>query len=101
MKALSILSELQFLESAKKAFGFPILNKVRTSFWIAGDTKTTPCQIETGNIQIEFENKDVVSISIVPRDFLEGKINVGVNFKIETYPTAIAIGTILEIQKIL
>jgi len=100
MKAIFILSELQFLGSAKKAFGFPILNKVRTSFWIAGDTKTTPCQIETGNIQIEFENKDVINIMIIPRDFLEGKINIGTHFKIGTYPTAIAIGTILEIEKI-
>ena len=100
MKAIFISAELEFLESAKKAFGFPILNVIRTSFWIAGDTKTTPCQIETGNIQIEFENYNPISITVIPRDFLEDKINIGTHFKIGIYPTAIANGTILEIEKI-
>ena len=96
MRDISIIAETIFFQPEVKAFSFPIVNSVRISFWIVNSKNSTWSEIEYDGYPIEACKLYKLRIILTERDFLEGKIKVGTEFILGTFPNEVAHGRIIE-----
>lgn len=98
MKELILIVEIIFLDIAKESFNFPIMNNIRTSFWLLNSELSTFSELQLLDKEIDIWEKKTALIKIVEREFLKEKLNVGSDFKLGVYPQEMAYGRIVEIK---
>src|SRR5687768_8800156 len=99
MQEITLVVEILFLEIAKESFNFPISNSVRLSFWFPDGKASTFSEIQIQGERIEIGKPQVIRINLIKRDFLIDSMKVGNEFRMGTFPIAIANGKILEIKE--
>lgn len=98
MREVNLKVEITFFEGAKESFNFPIINSIRTSFWLPDSKFSTFSELSFNEEKIEVKKKYQAEIVIIERDFLIGKLEIGSEFKVGTYPKVIAEGKIVAIM---
>ena len=95
MNTIYFLAEITCFETARQLFKFPIINSFRQSIWFKDAISSTPSEIQLQGENIEILKPCTVQIEIIDRGFLEGKIEIGKEFTLGTYPILMASGKIL------
>lgn len=98
MKELILIVEIIFLDIAKENFNFPIMNNIRTSFWLLNSKLSTFSELQLLEEEIDILEKKRALIKIVEREFIKEKLNIGSEFKLGIYPKEMAYGRVIEIK---
>jgi hypothetical protein len=98
MKEIILIVEIIFLDIAKENFNFPIMNNLRTSFWLLNSELSTFSELQLLDKEVNIWEKNTVLIKIIERDFLKEKLYVGCEFKLGVYPKEMAYGRVVEIK---
>ncbi|WP_460220180.1 hypothetical protein [Psychroserpens sp. MEBiC05023] len=98
MREIIITAEILFFELAKERFNFPIVNTIRTSFWLLESNQSTFSEILMCSKRLDVGIKSLVRIKLLEQEFLQDKIKEDVDFQIGIFPEVIAKGKILKVE---
>ena len=100
MKEILLEAKIIMFDKAQKFFKFPITSEyIRISLWLNGDKVSTFSEIRPFETPINVNISSHVTVLIVEREFLKGRLTKEVEFKLGVYPEEIATGVILSINE--
>ncbi len=99
VKEIKIIADIILFSSVEKSFKFPIISKIRTSFWLPENDISTFSEFEFKKPVSSIGEIYEAKITLVKREFLNNKLNPKATFLFGTFPNAIGEGTIKEIKE--